>query len=257
MRLTPRMNKIISYLKNNNGASISSLSSMFSVSDMTIRRDLAYLKSINVITTVHGAAIYNKQDKVVFDSKQYDLLFEDNKYSEEKVKIGQMAASFIKPDDVVIIDTGTTSAQIVQNLPNDIPLTILCFSMNTLLSIYNKPNINVILTGGRYYRNTQMFQSREGIKLIQQIRANKAFISAAGVCKIGVTCVDPYEVDTKIAAIESSVKSILTVDSSKFNKVCPSYFSNIRNFQTIITDKNLDNEWVDYIKDLNIELFLV
>lgn len=99
----------------------------------------------------------------------------------EKLKIGQFAASLIEPNDTIIIDTGTTTEQIAHYLPTDIPITVLCYNMNTLLAISNKPNINIILAGGYYYKNTQLFQSPEGVRMIRRIRANKAFLSASGV----------------------------------------------------------------------------
>ncbi|GAI28392.1 unnamed protein product [marine sediment metagenome] len=47
-----------------------------------------------------------------------------------------------------------------------------------------------------------MFESPEGIEVIKRIRANKAFISAAGVSeKLGVTCATDYEKETKKAVI--------------------------------------------------------
>lgn len=43
-----------------------------------------------------------------------------------------------------------------------------------------------------------MFESPEGVELIRKMRINKAFISAAGIdAKLGVTCANHYEVETK------------------------------------------------------------
>ena len=253
-----RLNNIVLYLKEHNGASIKELATAFNVSEMTIRRDLTLLESNHVIKLVHGAAIFNSDDSVSFGEVDYDLLSESSKQSLEKLKIGQFAASLVEPNDTIILDTGTTTEQIAHYLPTNIPLTVLCYNMNTLMAISNKPNINIIFAGGYYYKNLQLFQSPEGIKMIRRIRANKAFISASGVSqKLGVTCVEQIEVDTKQAAISSSLSKILVFDSSKLDKIGPSYFAQITDFDAIITDNNIPEDWIEFLKTTNIKLYTV
>ena len=74
---------------------------------------------------------------------------------------------------------------------------------------------------------------------------------------LGVTCVNHYEIDTKHAAIHSSFERILMVDSTKFDKIGSAYFANINEFHTIITDVGISKEWADYIRGLNIKLYIV
>lgn len=253
-----RLNSIVLFLKENNGASIKELATAFDVSEMTIRRDLSFLEKKNKIKLVHGAAIFNNDDNISLGEEDYDLHNESAKQSLEKLKIGQFAASLVKPNDTIIIDTGTTTEQIAHYLPHDIPITVLCYNMNTLIAISNKPNINIIFAGGYYYKNTQLFQSPEGIRMIRRIRANKAFLSASGVSqKLGATCVEQIEVDTKVAAINSSLSKILVCDSSKFDKIGPSYFAQITDFDSIITDNNIPIDWIEYLQDTNIKLHTV
>lgn len=258
MSKTNRLNDIVSFLKEHNGASIKELATAFEVSEMTIRRDLLFLERKHTIKLVHGAAIYNNDATMFYDEKDYDLHNESVKQSMEKSKIGQFAATLIEPNDTIILDTGTTTEQIAHFIPNNIPLTVLCYNMNTLMALSNKPNVNIIFAGGYYYKNTQLFQSPEGIRMIRRIRASKAFISAAGISqRLGATCVEQIEVDTKIATINSSLTKILVCDSSKFDKIGPSYFAQISDFDAIITDKNIPSDWIDYLEAVRINLYTV
>ncbi|TAH59074.1 MAG: DeoR/GlpR transcriptional regulator [Gottschalkiaceae bacterium] len=258
MNKSNRLNSIVSFLKEKNGASIKELASVFDVSEMTIRRDLLFLEEKKKIKLVHGAAIFINDDMNTFGEEDYDLHSESVKQSLEKLKIGQFAASLIEPNDTIIIDTGTTTEQIAHYLPTNMPITVLCYNMNTLLAISNKPNINIILAGGYYYKNTQLFQSPEGVRMIRRIRANKAFLSASGVSqKLGATCVEQIEVDTKVAAINSSLSKILVCDSSKFDKIGPSYFAQITEFDTIITDSSISSDWIEYLDNSSIKLYAV
>jgi DeoR family deoxyribose operon repressor len=103
-----------------------------------------------------------------------------------------------------------------------------------------------------------MLESPEGIEMIKRIRANKSFISAAGVSeKLGVTCATAYEKETKRAVIESSDKKILLVDSTKFGKIKISHFADLTDFDIIITDIGISKEFVNIIKNIGIKLYIV
>ncbi len=247
-----RIDNLILFLKDKNGASIKELANAFDVSEMTIRRDLSKLKQRRIVNVVHGAAIYSGNDT------KYDLDREHDKQAHEKYRIGQKAVSLLEPNDIIIIDTGTTTEYVARLLPENLPLTVLCFSANALVEIYRNPAINILFAGGQYHKDTQMFESPEGLDFIRRTRATKAFISAAGICKkYGVTCVNQYEVETKLATIDSAFTKILLADSTKFSAIKPSYFAQLSEFEMIITDKNISADWITHIQSLGLTLHIV
>ena len=241
-----RTNKLIEILKEKNGASVKELANILQVSEMTIRRDLEFLKSNNIVTKVYGATIYNPSNSIDKLSSNYNINDELIKFEHEKNKIGKAAAKLIKNNDVIIIDTGTTTEKLAMN------------NANILDVIRKKKNIKMIFSGGYYHPNTQMFESPEGISLIKNIRASKVFVSASGVHEtLGITCSNNYEVATKKAILNSSFEKILLLHSDKFGKVNSSYFADLNEFDTIITDANLSDEWKNRIDSLKIKLILV
>lgn len=253
-----RQNEIISILQKRNGATVKELAEIFQVSEMTIRRDLNTLKSNNIVHNVYGATIYNPNQSTNELNNIYNLSSAQTTYDVEKSRIGAYAASLVKEDDIIIIDTGSTTEKLAQNLPNDLKATVLCYNLNILNSLSHHSAINLIFAGGYFHPNTLMFESPQGLSLIRNTRATKVFVSAAGIHQsLGVTCANNYESPTKIAIMASAAEHILLVDSSKFDIVKSSYFSNITDFHKIITDTNLSEEWIDYIHSLNIELVMV
>lgn len=252
-----RANKIIEILKQKNGASVKELASILGVSEMTIRRDLNILKSNNIVNNVYGATIYNPLNNIQKLANPYNITEEVVKNENKKCKIGEVAAKLIEPDDIIIIDTGTTTEKLAKSIRDDIKLTALLYNINILTALKLKPNINLIFSGGYFHPNTQMFESPEGISLIENTRATKVFVSAAGIHEqLGVTCSNNYEVSTKRAIIGSSLEKILLVDSQKFGIVKSSYFADLNEFDTIITDSDISEEWINYINNLKIRLII-
>jgi DeoR family deoxyribose operon repressor len=253
-----RTNYILNRLSIDGFANIKDLSKKLEVSGMTIRRDLRELSEENIITLIPGGAILKRNSPVDADEEKYLIQTAESVMLEEKIKISRKAASLIKPNDVIVIDTGSTTENLPKFIPENMPLTVICYTLNVLFNVYENKNWTLVFPGGYFHNNTLMFESLEGIEVIKKIRANKAFISAAGVSeKLGVTCATDYEKETKKAVIESSDTKILLIDSSKFGKIKISHFADLTDFDIVITDSGISKECEEIVKNIGIKLYVV
>jgi DeoR family transcriptional regulator, deoxyribose operon repressor len=255
-----RMNGLIKIIKGSQGASAKELAEKFNVSEMTIRRDLNILISQNIIKNQYGAFFFNVDAQKSLDNTEdnYALGNAVTSNIEEKKRIGCFAASLISENDILIIDTGSTTEYLAKEMTPNMNATVLCYNRNILNHLVDKTNISIIFAGGYYHANTEMFESIEGLSLINHTRANKVFISAAGVHEtLGVTCANNYEIATKQAIFQSGIEKILLMDSSKFSIVKSSYFANIEDFDVIVTDRGISKEWMDLIHSKQIKLYVV
>lgn len=253
-----RVNYLLNRLSIDGFSSIKELSKKLEVSEMTIRRDLRELSKSNIVTLIPGGAILKKNLPMNKDEEKYLIQAAESLMLEEKIKISRKAASLIEPNDVIVIDTGSTTENLPKFIPENMSLTVICYALNILFNVYENKNWKLIFPGGYFHGDTLMLESPEGIEIIKRIRANKAFISAAGVSeKLGVTCATAYEKETKKAVIESSDKKILLVDSTKFGKIKISHFADLTDFDIIITDTGISKEFVNIIKNIGIKLYIV
>jgi DeoR family transcriptional regulator, deoxyribose operon repressor len=251
-----RITRILDMLLQQRGATIKELAVGLSVSEMTIRRDLELLAQENRIRLVHAGAI--PAGELSSLPRAFSLADEDGFHAQEKERVGKKAASLVEAGDVIIVDSGSTAEWLARCLPQEMPLTILCFAMNILLEASRGAERSVVLAGGAMNARTLVFESPEGISLIRRHRANKAFLSAGGVSDtLGVTCVDPNEAELKKAAVASSQARILLADSSKIGKVTPSWFAELRDFDAIVTDNGVSLGFVEIVRDLGITLHVV
>jgi DeoR family deoxyribose operon repressor len=253
-----RMRTVADYLRDRNGASIRELARELGVSEMTIRRDLEQLRQENIVSLVHGAAIFKGASGAGEQLRDYHLALEETINRNEKERIGRAAAAMVRDGDIIIIDIGTTTEYLARYLPPGSPITALCFTMNALNEVCKKKIENPIMGGGYYHANTQFFESEETISLVRRVRATKLFLSAAGVSReLGLTCANQYEVKVKQACIESSLKKILLVDSEKFDRIRPAFVTSLDRVDTVITDKGIDRRWIKTMEDMGIEVRVV
>lgn len=252
-----RLEKIISIIKENNGTSVKELANFLNVSDMTIRRHIKILEEKNIIETFHGSIVYNSKKDNPIKDKQYSLGTNSMIKDREKYLIGQKANSMINEDDIIIIDTGTTTEKLSQAMTNDIKYTALVFSSNNLINLLFKDKIDLIIGGGCFHRDSGMIESSSSIEMIKNIRASKLFLSAAGIHpKLGLTCENSYELESKKIIIKNSLEVILLIDSSKFGQVKSTHFAELNDIDKIITDDKIDDEWKEIIEDKGIDLII-
>lgn len=244
-----RIYALLEVLRESSVLSIKELADRFRVSEMTIRRDLDYLKENRLL-----------YDQTVSRSSETEYIYfaEQIKHLDKKERIARFAVSLIEKDDILILDSGTTTGELSKYIPDDQQLTILCYNFHILSQLYKKENLSLIFAGGYFHKRDLMFECREGVELIKRTRASKMFVSASGIHeKLGMTCAYPYETTTKRAAIDSALTKILVADSSKFGQVRPGYFAQLNEMDMIITDEELSDEWKDLLIAQGIALHLV
>lgn len=235
--------------------SLRELTRKFEVSEMTIRRDLSLLAKENLVDLIPGGAILKRPED---NDSRYLVTNEESVRTIEKLKITQRAASLIEPNETIILDIGTTTEYLAKFLREDAPITVLCYTLNSLVEVYKKKNCTIIFAGGYFHPQTMMFESAEGIELIKRTRADKAFVSAAGIHdELGVTTVYPHELQAKKTILNSTKNRILVADSSKFGTTKSVYFAEIADFQTIITDSGIPDNYAAFIRERGVELIVV
>lgn len=228
---------------------------MMRVSEMTIRRDLDALEQQGVINRTHGGAVLMDPNTNV--RYPYILREQITKNTREKNAIGIKAASLVRPHETIFLDSGTTTPFIAKNLNPELPITVVCYTFTNALEFYPRNNANLILLGGLFHRDSNIFHSIDNYGLIRNTRADKAFISTGGFDpEMGLTTFFDYEAAIKREMIRSARHIILVTDSTKFGNISVTHFAELDVIETIITDNGLPDEYRKILTDRGIELII-
>jgi DeoR family deoxyribose operon repressor len=249
-----RLGAIVEILQVQNAATLAELAERLSVSEMTIRRDLNLLAQDNIVKVLHSGAVLNPG---IVGSSRYSLTEAGARRREQKMAIGAKAATLLEEGDIIIIDGGSTTEYLAKSIPNTLRLSVLCWALNILVEVQRRESCSLVFAGGRLHENSLVFESPEGVELINRYRANKTFLSASGISeKLGVTCTNAYEIEVKRASIRSSLDRILVADSSKFGTIQPAYFADLSEITTVVTDSGIPTEYAEHIRSLAITLHI-
>lgn len=257
-----RRRKIIEQLESEGTVKTSQLASLFSVSEVTIRRDLEILKEDGKLEKVHGGAVANEEgfkssyhgDTITFEPSFQEKSKVNKK---EKARIGKEAASLIKDGSSVFIGTGTTTMQIVRNLGETQGLTVVTNSLNHGLELSSDPEVELLMTGGQVRPNTSALLGPIAKRSLDEIYVDTMFLGVNGI-SIDQGCTVPTlrEADMARRVTKMANEVIVVADFSKFGKVSHARIGSIDDVDIVVTDSGLGEGYKKSFSDLDIELIV-
>ena len=139
-----RRRRILELLDKEERATVEELSDRFDVSSVTIRGDLDTLADAGAIVRSHGGALKR------LDQQDTPIAVKETLHHGEKVRIGHAAAGLIRQGETIILDSGTTTAEIARQLRflKLKSLTVITNALNIAMELANLPHIRVIMIGG-------------------------------------------------------------------------------------------------------------
>ncbi len=219
-----RQNRIIDLLKERGVVRVQELSELFTVSVLTIRRDLDVLEQRGLLERSHGGAVLRQSMPVepLFSQKQL-------KFREQKLKIAQAAAGIIEDGDMVLVNSGSTTLEVIQALLSK-NITIITNNI-AAASLAEGSACELILLGGKYRSQSQSVAGDFALQALGQIYANKAIIGVDGFSmKYGLTTPIMQEAVVTRTMIDRTLgKVIVVADSNKIGVVS--------NFKTVSVDR--------------------
>ncbi|MBN8577234.1 MAG: DeoR/GlpR transcriptional regulator [Cytophagales bacterium] len=230
------------------------LSRKFGVSEVTIRNDLDQLEQKNMLIRARGGAI-KLETGVGIDQR----LADKNKINfQEKSRIGKKATELITESDTIIIDSGSTTAEMVRNLPDFQDLTIITNAMNIANQLVTRPNVNVIIPGGYLRKNSLSLVGPQAEKSLRNFNVDKAFLGVDGFdTRQGLYTPNVEEARLNEIMIEISKEVILLTDSTKFSKRSFAFICSVREIDKVITDGGVKDDDRKRLEDAGVELIIV
>lgn len=245
-----RRASILTQLEEHGQINVKQLSEYFKVSEVTIRNDLNYLDNKNLLLRSHGGAI--RQQRVGID---YKLAEKTKKSQTEKQKIGRLAAEMIKNGDTIVLDSGTTTAEIAKNLGRFDKLTVITNALNIAGILADFGNIRVIMLGGYLRANSLSLVGPMAESALRQYYVDKVFLGVDGIDSIyGISTPNIEEAFLNRAMIEMAKEVFVVTDSSKFKKRSFALIVPVQDIDYVITDSGLPEDEKKNLQNANVQI---
>jgi len=244
-----RRERIQEYLVTHKIVRMDDLYSMLEASEATVRRDLDWLEREGIVERTSGGAILNQRLTL-----EPEYLQRAQKHPEEKRLIGEMAAGLIEDNDVVFINSGTTTTQVIRYIRGDAGITVFSNNVYAALEL-GEAGFKHHLIGGEFQPHSNSLAGRFAIDNLRQVYADKVILGVDGVSlRHGCTVPSDAEAEVVRQMIERTRGQIIIVaDHSKWGVVSNFQIATIDEIDKFVTDEAIDSSAKESLSAHSVE----
>lgn len=206
------------------------------VTTETIRRDLKVLERHGLLRRVHGGAI--PVERLGFEPA---LAAREAVLTAEKERIAKAALTELPAEGSILLDSGTTTARLADALPLDRELVVLTNGLPIALALATRPNLTVLLIGGRVRGRTLAAVDSWALHALGESYVDVAFLATNGVSvERGLTTPDTTEAAVKRAMVRAARRTVLLADHTKVGSDHLARFADVADIDVLITDSGIE-----------------
>ena len=253
MLIEERRQHILSLIQKEGRVLVDELSDQLALSKITIRKDLDYLQTKELLVRTHGGALPVQPGALLDPSIEQ----KEELHHEDKLRIAQAATAMVSEGGCVILDSGTTTTAIARELLAFRRLTVITNALN-IASELARSDFDVILIGGSLRKNSMSLVGPLAEDVLHEMHADILFIGVDGFdTRYGLTTPNVLEARVNRAMVNAAERVVAVCDSSKFGRRSLSLIVDASAVHHVITDSNLSPEQAKTIREAGIELTLV
>ena len=251
MFATERRRIIKEYLIENTKVSVVKLSTLFGVSEVTVRKDLELLENEGFLERIHGGAILREDENNIIPAV---TSVSDKKTLQEQIYIADLAYDFISDGETIMLTDGTTNRQIAKKMSTRNNLTILTNDILVALEFSKSVTNKLILLGGTLSENALYGQLTQNN--LESFHINHVFIEVDAISLengISVSSIDKASFIQQVFSRTESKTIVCLPDNfgeASLFKVCDLDFPD-----KILTSHKLNDKFKKQIFEQDVQLF--
>lgn len=247
-----RHRAIVQVVNSRGSIRVKELSTLFAVTEETVRRDLDHLEKDGKLRRSHGGAVSIQEDH-----GEVPYLERETEHVSEKEAIAREAVSHVAAGDRIVLDASTTAWHVAVALP-DIPITVLTNSLKVALELSSRDRVEVISSGGILRPSSLSYVGPMAEEAMGRFHVNKAFVSCKGIHnEYGISESNALQALVKRKMIDIADQVFVLADHSKIQVRDFTTVASIREIDVLITDSQVPNEELEFISQQQVKIIQV
>lgn len=223
---------------------IEDLAEQFSISLMTIHRDLDELSERGLLHKSRGLATALPTSLVESSES-----FRRGRQVANKAELARAALAYVEPNQAVMMDDSTTTLAMAPLLVERAPLTVATNFLPILTELAGTRGITLLGLAGQYYDWANSFLGGMTIGAIQRLHTDLFIMSTSAVVNGRCYHQTQETVETKRAMMAVSDQRILLVDHTKFTRRALHALCPVSDFDVVIVDSQTDPQHRQSLED--------
>jgi len=175
-----------------------------------------------------------------------------------KEKLAKAVVKLINDNELIIIDSGTTTEEVAKNLHEHENLVVMTNGLNIATELAHFEDTKVLMTGGTLRHKSLSFYGRQAESSLNNLRFDKVILGVDGIdISSGITTHFEHEATLNRLMCEVSKEVIAVTDSSKFNLTGFHIIASLDSIDVLVTDNKIPQNYIDYFESKQIKLIIV
>jgi len=253
MLIEERRQHILLLIQKHGRVLVDELSNELELSKITIRKDLDYLQSKDLLMRTHGGAL-PAQTGALSDPTIQE---KEELHHDEKVKIAKAAAAMISDGQCIILDSGTTTTEIARAILSFRHLTVITNALNIAADL-SRSNFEIVFIGGTLRKNSLSVVGPLAEDMLKELHADIVFLGVDGFdSRTGLTTPNVLESRVNRAMVQAAQRVVVVCDSTKFGRRSLALIVPPSAIHTVITDNEVSQEDLEALNNAGVETIVV
>ncbi|MBV8783274.1 MAG: DeoR/GlpR transcriptional regulator [Gammaproteobacteria bacterium] len=249
-----RRRRICELLRSDGRVMVEELSRRFGTSLVTIRADLAALEASGALTRTHGGALPPDA------AQEQPLTVKQMQHHAEKQRIAAAAAELIHDGETIIIDSGTTTAELAQRIRHlELrSINVITNALNIAALLIDLPFVRLIMPGGILRRDSNSLSGPMAESALANLTADRLYLGADAIDpELGVMTPHLAEAELNAKMIRISRQVVVLADASKLARRNISVIAKTEQIHLLITDRGAPAAAVSQLRQRGVEVRVV
>ena len=255
MLIAERHTRLKELLARRGVCDLKSLSAELDVSHSTVRRDIDVLEQQGLVQQTHGGVIWVGTEKSNGSARPYAFDQRMGYQRDAKRAIARAARDLVQPGETVLLDGGTTTFHLAQELLGR-PLQLVTNSLPIANLFLNDDGVELILTGGLVYPRYGVLLGPGAENMLATIHTKTLFLSVAGVHDGMLYNQNLLLVQSERRMMEQAQQVVLLADAGKFGQQALAQLCRLDEIDVVVTDDALADEHRAQVRDAGCELIV-
>ena len=244
-----RHHTILDAIRNKGRILVSEIAQELDVTEVTIRRDLAYLEKNGLLKKTYGGAVLSASDM------NLSVRYRQTRNLTAKRIIGRLAAELIGDGDNIYLEAGSTCYEIVPHLAKKNDLTIIVNSLHLMSRLHEQVQHKIILLGGQYRQERMDVIGPTAELGVSQLSGFPAFTGADDISlESGISGADITTVSFTKMVLRRAARVVFVGDRSKFDNPALYKIADLEDLDAIVTNVFPGDEWAGVCAEKEIRL---
>ena len=214
------------------------LADQFGVSIETVRRDLVLLEHKGILERVYGGA-----RGVPVRSFEPPVGERQHRELAAKRAMAALVVSMLSPGNTIILDVGTSVAEVARQLPWDFRGRVLTPSLPVAAALDGHEGVEVLVCGGQLRRGDMALSGPQAERFFGDFYVDKAILGSGGIHAVaGLTDYYPAEVAVRQTILEHAAETYVLADATKVGHVALCKVCELRDLTAVVTDRRVAAE---------------